>query len=358
MRTLISRFRTGLVIAVSGLLATTAVDAEIPPDMQAALQAGDASALAAILEAGADPDARAETGLEATALMLAASNPDPALARMLIAAGAQVDTPDSAGDPAINWAAYYGHAAVVAELFRAGASGEQVGHGTVAEIAIRRGHQDVLALALDATAQDPQRPGPLRSAAHAALEAALLGNERELFLSLLALTEVNAVTDWAGRPILHTAARVGHEAGLDVLIEAGAEIDAVDAIGFTALFEAAREGHGAAVGRLLRAGADPDHVAGENGMALTATHVAAIAGHVDIIAALAAAGANPDVQDVAGATPLYWAAFEGQREAVLALLDAGADSDIRPDGTPDFHAVAEMLDWPDVAARLGPRAAD
>ena len=354
MRTLFARIRASLFIASTGLVTmAAAADGEIPSDMQAALQAGDAAALAASLEAGADPDARADEGLEATALMLAASNPDPALVRVLLEAGAQVDIADAMGDPAINWAAYYGHAAVVAELFQAGASAEQVGHGTVAEIAIRRGHQDVLALALDATSQRPERP-----VAHAALEAALLANERETFAALLALADPVALRDWAGRPLLHAAARVGHESGVDALLQAGVDIQATDQIGFTALFEAAREGHGAAVDRLIGAGADIDHAAGENGMALTATHVAAIAGHVDVIRRLAEAGANLDMQGVTGAAPLYWAAFEGQRDAVLTLLDAGADPDIRPDGTPDFHAVAEMLDWPEVAERLGPRVTD
>ncbi len=352
MRTFFIRFRA-ILIGLWGLLATAATHAEIPPDMQSALQEGDAAALAASLEAGADPDARSDEGLQATALMLAAAKPDPALVRVLLDAGAEVDTRDAQGDPAINWAAYYGHAAVVAALFDAGANGEQTGHGTVGEIAIRRGHQAVLALSLDATGRSPQR-----SSVSAALESALLANERETFEALLGQVDIDTLTDWAGRPLLHTAARVGHEAGLEALLMAGVDIDATDAIGFTALFEAAREGHTAALDHLIRAGADPDRVAAENGMALTATHVAAIAGHVDIIAALAAVGADLDVQGVSGATPLYWAAFEGQQAAVLALLDAGADPDIRPDGAPDFHAVADMLGWPEVAARLGPVAAD
>ena len=109
---------------------------------------------------------------------------------------------------------------------------------------------------------------------------------------------------------------------------------------------------------MIAAGTDIDRIGAENGMALTAVHLAAIGGHPDIIARLAAAGADLDVQGVTGATPLYWAAYEGQREAVLALLDAGADPAVRPDGVPDFAEVAEMLDWPDIAARLAAGAAE
>ena len=110
--------------------------------------------------------------------------------------------------------------------------------------------------------------------------------------------------------------------------------------------------------QLIEAGADLNRAGADNGMALTAVHLAAIAGHTAMLSRLAEAGADLDVQGVSGATPLYWAAFEGQRDAVLALLDAGADPDVRSETAPGFAEIAEMLDWPDVAARLAERAAE
>jgi len=342
-----------LIAGLAPIVATAPTAAQIPSSVSTALADGDVQALTEALEAGADPDARVETGLQATALMLAASNPDPGLTRVLIAAGADIEIRDTMGDPAINWAAYYGHSAVVAELLEAGASHSQVGHGSVSEIAIRRGNQATIALALEADGQLPARD---RLAI--LLETAAMTGDLAMMAEIGQLRDLSMATDWAGRPLLHAAARAGRADSAAALVAAGADVDAVDAIGFTALFEAARDRRAEVVDVLIEAGADVDHVAFENGMSLTAVHLAAIGGDAGIVRRIAAAGANLDRQGVTGATALYWAAFEGQQDAVLALLDAGADPDIRPDGTPDFAAIAEMLDWPDVAARLAERPAD
>ncbi|WP_323762096.1 ankyrin repeat domain-containing protein [Maricaulis sp.] len=343
-----------IIIWLAAALAVTApANAQIPTSVSSALADGDVQALTDALEAGADPDARAEGGLQATALMLAASNPDPALTRALIAAGADIEVRDTMGDPAINWAAYYGHSAVVAELLSAGATPLQVGHGTVSEIAIRRGHQATLALALEADASRPVRD-PL----DILLETAVMTGDVGVMTEIGQLRDLSTATDWAGRPLLHAAARAGRADSAAALIEAGADVDAVDAIGFTALFEAARDRRGEVVDLLIEAGADVDHVASENGMSLTVVHLAAIGGDAGIVSRIAATGADLDRQGVSGATALYWSAFEGHQDAVLALLEAGADPDIAPAGTPDFAAVAEMLEWPRVAAWLADRASD
>lgn len=340
----------GLAVA---LAAAAPAAAQIPESVSTALSDGDVQALTQALDAGADPNARAEAGLQATALMFAAANPDPRLTRALIAAGADIEIRDTMGDPAINWAAYYGHSAVVAELLEAGASHLQVGHGSVTEIAIRRGNQATLALALEADGQLPPRD---RLAT--LLETAVVTGDVALMAEIGELRDLSSATDWAGRPLLHAAARTGQAASAAVLIDSGAAVDAVDAIGFTALFEAARDRRAEVVDVLIEAGANVDHVAGENGMSLTAVHLAAIGGDAGVVSRIAAAGADLDRQGVTGATALYWAAFEGQQDSVLALLDAGADPDIRSDEMPDFATVAEMLDWPDVAARLAERAPD
>jgi ankyrin repeat protein len=331
-----------LVLGLSGL-----AKAQIDEPVMEALRAGDAAALAEAFAAGADPEARFADGLEATTLMYAASNPDPALVRAVLAAGAAVDTPDAMGDPAINWAAYYGHAAVVAVLVEAGASTQLTGHGNALEIAMRRGHAPTLAVLADAAGTAPARP-----ARESALEAAILAGDEAAFATLLDLVDAASARDWAGRPLLQSAAREGRADMITALIAAGADVDATDAIGFTALFEAARDGQLEAVDALLAAGADVDHHSHARGLSLTPLHLAAIGGDAAIVTRLAEAGADLDVQGATGATPLYWAAFENRHDAVVALLDAGADPTVQPEGTPDFAAVADMMDWPDIAERL------
>ncbi|WP_300544403.1 ankyrin repeat domain-containing protein [Maricaulis sp.] len=328
--------------------------AQIPDEMRSALSGGDAAGLVRVLDAGADPNARETDGLEATALMYAASNPDPALVEILVAAGADPDTHDAMGDPAVNWAAYYGHAAVIAALLEAGASTGDTGHGTPVEIVMRRGHQAALAILLDAAG------GPVwRSRAEAMLEAAAITGDIAEMDRILPHVRIAQLRDWAGRPVLQAPARAGRAGAIDRLIAAGADVDAVDAIGFTALFEAAREGHRDAVEALVAQGADINRRAGTNGMALTPLHMAAIGGHADLVRWMVEAGADADTAGVTGATPLFWAAFERRHGAVLALLDAGADPGIVPDNTPDLAAIAEMMGWTDVTERLEqPRLAD
>jgi len=127
----------------------------------------------------------------------------------------------------------------------------------------------------------------------------------------------------SGHPVtgVQAAARAGQGEAILALIAAGAPVDGLDSIGFTALFEAAREGHDAAVSALLDQGADINHIAEPHGLSLTPLHLAAIGGNAAVVQTLMQAGARPDVQGVTGATPMLWAAFEGQHDAVKALLE-------------------------------------
>lgn len=322
--------------------------AQIPDDMLAALRAADADALQAVLDNGADANARQVDGLQATALMYAASTPDPALAEALIAAGAEVDTPDIQGDPALNWAAYYGHDRVVAVLLEAGADAELTGHGNARQILMRRGHQDALGVLLDYFEPDSR----MLDAAHLEILAAVMNGNRHGLAHAARQTDLAAVRDRAGRPVLHVAARFDQAPAIEALLDAGAPVDATDAIGFTALFEAARECSADAVGALIAAGADVDHVSDTSSLALTPVHLAAIGGDADCVAALLAAGANPDVRGTTGATPMLWAVFEGQEDAVLALIDGGADPHLALEDGTSVRAIAEQRGWAAVVARI------
>jgi ankyrin repeat protein len=94
--------------------------------------------------------------------------------------------------------------------------------------------------------------------------------------------------------------------------------------GFTPLHFAAFFGRGAAARVLLDAGADPDAVAA-NAMKVTPLHSAIAARHGAIAVELIARGASPNVRQEQGWTPLHSAARNGDAEIVEALLRAGAD---------------------------------
>jgi uncharacterized protein len=129
----------------------------------------------------------------------------------------------------------------------------------------------------------------------------------------------------AGSSSISDAAMRGDRASVLALIKQGADVNAPQGDGVTALHWAAR-------------GADPDLVkaligAGANAAArtefggFTPLHLAAERGAAPIVAALVAAGAPVDAASATGATPLMLAASSGDTATITALLDAGARVD-------------------------------
>lgn len=113
------------------------------------------------------------------------------------------------------------------------------------------------------------------------------------------------------------------------LLEGGADVNAPQGDGMTALHWAAYNGNADIAVLVLEAGADPMAVTRIG--AYTPLHLAAQAGSEAVVTALLAAGADPNARtvDVGGATPLHLAARAGDPGTVLALLQGGAEIDAR-----------------------------
>ena len=140
--------------------------------------------------------------------------------------------------------------------------------------------------------------------------------------------DVNA-SQGDGMTALHWAARRGDEDLATFLVESGAKVDGGTRIGaYQPLHMAAEVGAGRIVALLLSAGADPGARTVDVGGA-TPLHFAASAGEVTGIRALLEAGAEVDAREASwGQTPLMFAANRGRTEAVRLLLEAGADHGI------------------------------
>ena len=113
----------------------------------------------------------------------------------------------------------------------------------------------------------------------------------------------------------------GSIADLQHLLPDGADIDARDGHGQTALMLAASEGHGHVVDWLVERGAAPDFAAKYG---LTALMLAVLRGHVDIVRTLTDAGANVSLRGkgapgFAGKTALDLAIALGDPELVEIL---------------------------------------
>lgn len=71
--------------------------------------------------------------------------------------------------------------------------------------------------------------------------------------------------------------------------------------------------------------------------------LAAYHGHAETVAALVERGADVDLRNVRDQSPIAGAIFKGEREVVRVLLDAGADLDA---GTPPARQAAQMFGFP------------
>lgn len=124
-----------------------------------------------------------------------------------------------------------------------------------------------------------------------------------------------------GETPLHIAARLNHADIVLLFLQNGAEVNARDNQGFTALHYAASAGSMKAARVLLEHQADVNAQGGRLNL-LTPLHLAAVKGSTDMVRLLIQYGA--DVKK-AGQTALHAAAGHDNLDVVKALLAAGAD---------------------------------
>lgn len=155
-------------------------------------------------------------------------------------------------------------------------------------------------------------------------DAAMRGDLDEVRELLRSGADVNAPQS-DGLTALHWAADNGDAALAGVLIYAGANLAPLtrnDA--YTPMHMAARGGHAAVIELLLEAGADPGAATSRTGV--TPMHLAAKAGSGEAIRSLAVGGAEVDARDHQwGQTPLIFAAGFNRLVAVNILVELGAD---------------------------------
>jgi ankyrin repeat protein len=155
-------------------------------------------------------------------------------------------------------------------------------------------------------------------------DAAMRGDVESVRSLLKHGADVNAAQG-DGMTALHWAAVNGDVETAEILIYAGAGVDAQTRLGsYTPLHLASREGHAEVLKSLLAAGVDVNALTSTGGVA--ALHFSAAAGDVEAIKALVKHGAELDkAESVWGHTPLIFAAAKNRAEAVTVLLHSGAD---------------------------------
>lgn len=154
-----------------------------------------------------------------------------------------------------------------------------------------------------------------RESDHRSLQA-LVGNGADL----------NA-TQGDGATALHWAAHRDDHRAAALLIEGGAAVNVANDLGATPLWLAARSGSDEMVARLLEAGAKPDTALA---MGETPLMAAARSGNITAVDALLRAGADPNAAErERGQTALMWAAAQSHASVVTRLIEAGVDVHVR-----------------------------
>ncbi|MFE9251205.1 ankyrin repeat domain-containing protein [Streptomyces sp. NPDC007088] len=321
-----------------------------------AVRARDTAKVTELLAAGADASHReADTGL--TALMIAAGQADAPTVRTLIGAGADVLTTDRrAGATALHKACQGGSLEVVRALVEAGSFVDAVapttGHTALMD-ALWYKYPDIVAYLLDqGTVLQVYTHYGFSLEQHFAYELNVntFGKDQllraEEHLKARRAADERAV---AGQELMAATAQ-GETEQVRKLLTAGAAVDerSPNLSGFndshTPLLVACRDGHDEIVELLLAAGADVNAV--EPTFGAVPLHKAVYNGHAGITEILVRqAGVDLDFQGATnGYSPLHDALWHGYEDCARTLVEAGARLDLRGhDGKTPLDLAVEVF---------------
>lgn len=258
---------------------------------------------ASLLAPGTIRPAWAAPADDPAALIDAVRAGDRTLVATLLSKPVDVNATHPDGTTALHWAAYLDAPAIATLLIRAGARVDAATDRGVTPLQLACGHSasSVPATLLEAGA-DPNRASAVGEAA--LMACARAGNAGAVTALLGARAAVDAAEKWQGQTALMAAVASGHDAVTRVLVSHGANVNAKSATGSTPMMFAARGGH-VGLGEVLRAaGADVNAEARDGSSALL---VALVRGHLDFATWLLDRGANPNAAGT-GYTPLHWVA--------------------------------------------------
>ncbi|XP_016965795.1 protein TANC2 isoform X4 [Drosophila biarmipes] len=286
-----------------------------------------------VLLAGASPNHRTDYMGGAPILCIAAHEGILPMVSLLLEFGADVGLTNSQGCTPLILAAMRGHCDVVRPLVAAGSSLGQLDITQRCALvhAARMGHLSVVKYLL-ACDWSP-RPHSQDVTRSVALQQALIGaaaqSHCKILEDLLDLNEtefdldVNGMEPSSGELALTAAARHGCVDVVGILLSRGAQIDARNRQGYSALWLAVKEGHWSVVEHLLQRGALLDEPLGQTRK--TPLMIAAEEGHLELVELLLARGASREAQDHEGFTALSWACLRGHLAAAKTLIEHGCN---------------------------------
>ena len=194
---------------------------------------------------------------------------------------------------------------------------------------------------------------PAKAGHHLVPRVQVVSAFRRILLAavLLATAPLEAATTIAD------AAKSRDVAAVKAMLTNGADVNAAQGDGMTALHWAATHGDAALTQMLLAAGANIRATTRLGG--ITALHVASQGGHANVVAALIAAGADANAPTSTGAPAVMLAARAGSTETVTRLVETGADVNAKENAFGQTALmIAAGLDRAEVVRLLLSRGAD
>jgi ankyrin repeat domain-containing protein 50 len=181
------------------------------------------------------------------------------------------------------------------------------------------GLRDIITVMLEKGVDVLTRTGYGETALH---PAARCGQDAVIQLLLGAGADINAINEARDTPLLIATGWGVQPVVVQMLLEKGADVTARDDGGMTALHLAAENGHGAVITLLLEKGAD---VTAKSNNGWTALHLAAENGHEVIVQLLLKKGADITAKSNDGRTALHQTAQNGHGAVITLLLEKRAD---------------------------------
>jgi ankyrin repeat protein len=323
------------------------LDTEASPDdlssegftpLHTAILNSNSDAFFQLIELGANVNLQRNGGLESTPLMYAVSDVDTIYSSHLISVNADVNIPDINADPALNWAAYYGHYNQLKLLLKHGADIQLNSiHGNAAEVILRLWHPD-------STLQIFRETEMIEE----------LSDENKHLLTAIQSDNVDAVKellengidpnseDGLNNPLIHIVASLGNIEILKEFVLKGATINSLNRVGQAPITWAARNEHKELVKFLIENGADAT-LMGEK-YQLSPLIGAAVGGNVEIGELLLKQDVEIDHRDlINNASALHWAILNSNTDFAKLLLSNNAEFHSNDENDFSAYNFAQMM---------------
>ena len=200
--------------------------------------------------------------------------------------------------------------------------------------------------AITATAQTKFSPYRPEFLANGLSSAASKNDTKNIQKFIKHGADINAI-DSDGNTALMAAAITNSVESIRLLISLGADVNAKGSDGDTALILAAAENSTAAAKQLIKYGAD---INAQNIWGMTALMSASLRNNIELVKLLIKRGADVNVQEkLFGDTALMEAARRGYQEITILLVEGGADIRIKNGFGQTAMKVAILASQPEVA---------